>query len=313
MDIDTPYVAGGEAAETNEQGNCALDDLSISAQALVGVDAAAGDARCDPEPLAGLTTATKIIGLVGVQLLWPAPRLAVLAADGRNCVEHLFEGHAAVDVRPDQDEREENALAIRDAVVLRGGTVAIGRIQPLRGTPFFAAMEELSGAACQSRRRRQQVTPKPYPISMGSISEGMPLRSTKKMPLNAARAGDSASAAASRWSWSPSRRGRPSARDRGAARCGRTPYREATEHRHDPCRENPLTPERVASKARFEDKNVVGKRVGEQRLLHPGCQRVHLAAEIHLPRVHQDPRARRAARARRARRAWARKVTPRRT
>jgi hypothetical protein len=44
-------------------------------------------------------------------------------------------------------------------------------------------------AFCQSRRRRQQVTPLPQPSSWGSISQGMPLLSTKRMPVKAARSG----------------------------------------------------------------------------------------------------------------------------
>jgi hypothetical protein len=42
-------------------------------------------------------------------------------------------------------------------------------------------------AFCQSRRRRQQVMPLPQPSSLGSISQGMPLRRTKRMPAKAAR------------------------------------------------------------------------------------------------------------------------------
>ena len=42
-------------------------------------------------------------------------------------------------------------------------------------------------AACQSRSRRQQVMPEPQPISLGSIAQGMPVRSTKTMPSSALR------------------------------------------------------------------------------------------------------------------------------
>lgn len=42
-------------------------------------------------------------------------------------------------------------------------------------------------ASCRSRRRRQQVMPPPQPISRGSIPQGMPLLSTKRIPVNAAR------------------------------------------------------------------------------------------------------------------------------
>ncbi|SFG79991.1 hypothetical protein SAMN05192565_111142 [Methylobacterium gossipiicola] len=42
-------------------------------------------------------------------------------------------------------------------------------------------------AACQSRRRHQQLMPLPQPISAGNISHGRPKRSTNKMPVSAAR------------------------------------------------------------------------------------------------------------------------------
>jgi hypothetical protein len=42
-------------------------------------------------------------------------------------------------------------------------------------------------ASCQSRKRRQQVIPLPQPISGGSISHGMPVFSTKRIPVRTAR------------------------------------------------------------------------------------------------------------------------------
>ena len=42
-------------------------------------------------------------------------------------------------------------------------------------------------AACQSRSLRQQVMPHPQPISWGKSSQGIPVRSTNKMPVSAAR------------------------------------------------------------------------------------------------------------------------------
>jgi hypothetical protein len=44
-------------------------------------------------------------------------------------------------------------------------------------------------AACQARRRRQQVMPDPQPISWGSNSHWMPVFNTKRIPVNAARSG----------------------------------------------------------------------------------------------------------------------------
>jgi hypothetical protein len=42
-------------------------------------------------------------------------------------------------------------------------------------------------ACCQSRRRLQQVIPEPHPNSRGNISQGMPLRSTNRIPARQAR------------------------------------------------------------------------------------------------------------------------------
>jgi hypothetical protein len=42
-------------------------------------------------------------------------------------------------------------------------------------------------ARCQSRKRRQQVTPDPQPISWGSASQGIPVRRTKRIPVRTRR------------------------------------------------------------------------------------------------------------------------------
>ncbi len=44
---------------------------------------------------------------------------------------------------------------------------------------------------CQSRNRRQQVTPEAHPVPSGSISHGMPVHSTDRMPIRAAPSGTS--------------------------------------------------------------------------------------------------------------------------
>src|SRR5215210_7424938 len=43
-------------------------------------------------------------------------------------------------------------------------------------------------ASCHSLRRRQHVMPEPQPISWGSISQGMPVLRTNRIPVRAARA-----------------------------------------------------------------------------------------------------------------------------
>jgi hypothetical protein len=46
-----------------------------------------------------------------------------------------------------------------------------------------------TSALFQSRSRRQQVIPDPQPISRGRYSQGMPVFSTKMIPVSAARSG----------------------------------------------------------------------------------------------------------------------------
>lgn len=98
-------------------------------------------------------------------------------------------------------------------MLLRARFAFVGRVRPNIGAPFFAARVRESSAAreksirsasasrfkslwcrrsntpaaCQSRKRRQQVTPEPQPISRGRYSQGMPVLSTYTMPVKAAR------------------------------------------------------------------------------------------------------------------------------
>ena len=60
VEVGTPLVAYGEAAEAGEPGQGALDDPAVATKALAGLDAASGDARLDP-PRPTLASATTVI------------------------------------------------------------------------------------------------------------------------------------------------------------------------------------------------------------------------------------------------------------
>ena len=118
-----------------------------------------------------------------------------------------------MDVCRSKHHRERDAFSVDHNMALRARFPFIRRIRSGLVAPFLAGMlveskEALSQsiwsasprrfnnsrcsrshtpASCQSRNRRQQVTPLPQPISWGSISQGMPLFSTKMMPVRAAR------------------------------------------------------------------------------------------------------------------------------
>ena len=215
MDVTSAFVARHEPAVAVDLGKGALDDPSVSAQLLAGLDAAAGDAGSDPATTAGLATTAMIISLIGVKLVWPVPRAAILAPDPRDAVEQLFERHAVVGVGTRQEEGERDAVPVGDQMALRAEPASIGRVRPCLVAPLLAASDALSmharlqsirsaarsrrsnsrcsasqtPASCQSRRRRQHVMPDPHPISDGSISHWMPVRSTNRIPVSAARSG----------------------------------------------------------------------------------------------------------------------------
>ncbi len=124
-------------------------------------------------------------------------------------------------------------MALDCEVVCRPRFPAIRGVRPGLHAPLFAAMlstltrsqsirsaspsrssttrckRSQMPACCQSRSRRQQVTPDPQPISWGSNSQRRPALRTKIMPVKQARSGirgrppfgfgDSGEAAARRW------------------------------------------------------------------------------------------------------------------
>ncbi len=213
--VGPSFIADSEPSELVEPCEAALDHPTIAAELLTGLDAAPRDAWLDPATQTGAPATPVIVGFVGVQLIWSAFRSAALARNMRHSVKQVLERYAVVDVGPGQQKGERDAVSIRDQMAFGARPASVGRVRTCRSAPFLAAMDELSmqarlqsmrsasrswrsnsqcrrshtPAACQSRSRRQQVTPDPHPISTGSISHGMPVRSTNKMPVNAARAG----------------------------------------------------------------------------------------------------------------------------
>lgn len=213
VDVEASFVADREATESVQPREGPLDNPTVTSKLLAGFDAASCDASLDAPAFAGLTASSEIIGLVGMELGRSASGSASFAGDGRNGIQQLVEGLAVVDVGSGQQEGERDALPVRDEMALGSRSAAVGRIGASRFTPLLAAMDELSRqarlqssrsawfrrcsnsrcswsqtpAACQSRNRRQHVTPEPHAISCGSISHGMPVRSTNRMPVSAAR------------------------------------------------------------------------------------------------------------------------------
>jgi hypothetical protein len=215
MKICVALVSDGQAAAAVEPSERALDDPAMAPEPLARLDAASRQTRCDPSLAASGAAEAMVIGFVAVKLIrppsWSAPRLA----DRRDRVEGGRKDKAVVGVGRAYERGERGAVAVDHNVALRARLAAIRRVRPGFVAPLFAGTAALSSearlqsmrfaspkrfsssrcrrshrpASCQSCNRRQQVMPEPQPISLGSISQGMPLLSTNKRPVRAARFG----------------------------------------------------------------------------------------------------------------------------
>ena len=215
MQIGQALVPHAEAPVPAQPAQRALGHPPIPTEPLAAVDASAGDPRGDASPAAGGPTVGGIVRFVGVQLVGPLARPAQRAPDGLHGIEHRFEGQAVGAVGCAEAHAQWDAAALDQHMVLAARLAAIRRIWAGDFAPLFAGTLRLSRlardqsswsalpsrsksvrckrshtpACCQSRSRRQQLTPLPQPISWGNSSQGIPLRSTNKIPVSAARAG----------------------------------------------------------------------------------------------------------------------------
>jgi hypothetical protein len=214
-DISALLVADRQPSEAAEPSEGAFDHPAMPTQAFRTVDAAPGNTWLDRTSAQRGAAMREVVALVGMELGWSLLRSADAMADRRHGIDQLFEEAAVVDICRAEPDGERDTLGVGNQVALGACSAAIGRVWAGFLAPLLAGTEALSRqarlqsmapalpkrssrtqcslfqtpAACQSRSRRQQVIPDPQPISWGSISHGMPLFSTKMMPLSAARCG----------------------------------------------------------------------------------------------------------------------------
>ena len=120
-----------------------------------------------------------------------------------------------VPVRRREPRNNRNPVRVGENMMFRPGLAAIGRVRSRFFPPRSARSEALSTTArarsswprrrnsasntrwsrfqtparCHRTSRRQQVEPAPQPIWGGSMFQGIPLRSTNRIPVSTARSG----------------------------------------------------------------------------------------------------------------------------
>lgn len=154
-----------------------------------------------------------VVTAIRVDHTRPLQWVATQSADRRNRVDQRQQLRDVVDVRAGQDRGERRTVGVGDDVVLGTGSRAIGGVWPsfwpaptariddestaAREKSIWSAARSFASsssckrsqtpAACQSRSRRQHVTPEPHPISAGRSRQRSPVLRTNRMPVSAAR------------------------------------------------------------------------------------------------------------------------------
>jgi hypothetical protein len=215
VDVLATLVAGGEPAELVEPRERAFDHPPMTPEAVLRLDPLARDPGLDPAPAEELPAAGNVVGLVGMQRGRAFARPTTRLLDRGDGVDQVLEDDRLVAVGAGDEAGERGAAPVRNNVALRARFAAIRRVPAGGGAPLFAGTLAASRQArlqsiwsaspsrsssarcsrsqtpstCQSRSRRQHVMPDPQPSSAGSISQGMPLLSTKMIPVKQARSG----------------------------------------------------------------------------------------------------------------------------
>lgn len=248
VDVAAAFVAGRESSEGVQPGEGAFHDPAPATESGAMLGLAAGDAVADPARSQQAAVLVVVIATVGDDHQGPLTGTPGAAADGWDAVKQWHQLGHVVTVASARAPRQREPARVDDQVVFCAQPPAIDRARARLRAPFLActwlpsthARDQsmrstlrnfASSTACncshtaasvQASKRRQQVTPEPYPSCCGSARQGIPVTSTNKIPSSAARS---------------DKRGLPNTRT-GTGSNGSTTAQSSSETSHD----DPLIP-----------------------------------------------------------------------
>lgn len=213
MNVATTFEADTKTAEMMQPGMCTLDDPTVLSQTTAVFSAALGEHRLDAAFAQFLPMPLGIVASIGIDGFRFLQRASAHSSDRRNGIDQRQQLRDVIAVCAGQDRRDRDAIGVRGDVVLGTWSRAIGGVPACFSPAPTARMDDESTttreksirsaarnlasssscnfsqtpASCQSRKRLQQVTPEPQPISAGRSRQRMPVLSTKTMPVSAAR------------------------------------------------------------------------------------------------------------------------------
>ena len=213
MDILATLIADAQASVLIEPSKGAFDHPTMATQSVTRLHSTPSNPGLDSSPLQSLTQSPRVVALVGMQFGWPATGVSQLTRQRRNGIDYYFGLGDFVDVGRGGVDGQGYALGVDHQMAFRARFAAIRGIRAGARAPFGAGTLEASTeardpsilsacckrtsktckswsqtpAACHSGSRRQQVMPLPQFISLGSISHGIPVRKTNRIPVNTDR------------------------------------------------------------------------------------------------------------------------------
>ena len=213
MDIRAGFVADCEAAEAMEPGDCPFDDPPHDAEAAAVGCAAGRDHRDDALRVQPIAMRLGVVAAVALDDVGAAPRTPTSSADRGERGDQRIELRDVVHVGGGHLRDERDAARVGDEVMFGTRLAAIGWVPSSSFPPRTARTDALSmmiqrwssrprrrssasnvscnrcqtPVRCQRTKRRQQLLPDPHPIRRGTICQGIPDRSTNRMPVRIAR------------------------------------------------------------------------------------------------------------------------------
>jgi hypothetical protein len=210
------FVADRESSKAMQPRDRSFDDPSRTAEAAaVATTVAIRDQRNNAAlPQLGAVP-FRVVAAVALHDRRVPTGATGATADHRHGIDQVEQLRDVGPIRRGQRRDERNPVRVGKNMMLRPGLAAIGRVRSSLFPPRIARNDALSTTArarssrprrrnsvsntacsrfhtparCQRTSRRQQVIPEPQPISRGSIRQGIPLRSTNRMPVSTARSG----------------------------------------------------------------------------------------------------------------------------
>jgi hypothetical protein len=215
MDVGATFVTDAQTAELMQPTERTFYHPAGLSQTTAMRLTTAGQLINDAQTAQQSAVSGTAVGAIALNQIRASARSSHFAAHCWHRRQQRLQLTAVIHVGSGQLDAQRNALGIGEKMMFAARFAAVGRVGPRLEPPKTArtllesttARDQSSRSAacnrrsssrwslshtpafCQSRSRRQHVTPLPQPNSCGKSCQAMPLLSTNKIPVRTARSG----------------------------------------------------------------------------------------------------------------------------